>query len=292
MPEDTTSPLVMSGITAALSPKLCDSSSRREISAALKTLSTLPSSCWIGTSSGSSARMRKTSGGPFWNPPTALPIPNATGPYCASWEARGRITHLRSQSPSMEIPTQPRRRSHKPSTGNSPPAQPNKIGPSEVSWGTSTTEWIPRTGRSTRGASQRPLMKAGSSTAQGPDGLTMLHLRHFRRTIWKKSVIIPILEAGKPREQSCSEVKILERLILPAIVESLGTRPYQHGFKPMHSTASALLPVSARVVSGFNQRKPPSRTIAITVDISRRRSTPSPTASSSRWSMAPDSAKI
>ena len=80
MPEDTTSPLVMSGITAAFSPNLCDPSSRREISAALKTLSTLPSSCWTGTTSDSSVRIRKTSGGPFWNPPTALPIPNATGP--------------------------------------------------------------------------------------------------------------------------------------------------------------------------------------------------------------------
>ena len=36
-----------------------------------------------------------------------------------------------------------------------------------------------------------------------------------------------------------------------------------------HSTASALLPIYAREVSGFNQRKLPSRTIAIAVDISR-----------------------
>ena len=63
---------------------LCDPSSRREISAALNTLSTLSSSWWTGTSSGLSARMHKTSGGPSWNPP----IPNATAPY--SWEARVR----------------------------------------------------------------------------------------------------------------------------------------------------------------------------------------------------------
>ena len=45
MPVDTTSPVVMSGIKAALSPKLCDPSSRREIRASLTTLSNLPSSC-------------------------------------------------------------------------------------------------------------------------------------------------------------------------------------------------------------------------------------------------------
>ena len=44
---DTISSPVMYGITAALSPMLCDPSSRREISAALMTTSTLPSSCWL-----------------------------------------------------------------------------------------------------------------------------------------------------------------------------------------------------------------------------------------------------
>ena len=69
--EDTTSPAVMLGITAALSPMLCDPPSRREISDAPMTTSTLPSSCWTWTSSGSFARNRKTSGGPSRSPPTA-----------------------------------------------------------------------------------------------------------------------------------------------------------------------------------------------------------------------------
>ena len=133
MSEDTSSPVVMSGIIAALSPKLCDPSSRKEISAALMTLPTLPSSCWTRTSSSSSDRMRKTSGGPCWNPPTALPIPNATGPYCASWEAKGRIPHRTFQSPLIEKNTLSQRRSHEPSTGSSPPTLPIKIGPSEGS---------------------------------------------------------------------------------------------------------------------------------------------------------------
>ena len=138
------------------------------------------------------------------------------------------------------------------------------------------------------------IRKAGSSTAQVPDGPTMIHLRHLGPhglaflvelfnlsvsginipVIWKNSVIIPILKAGKPREQGrsyrpisllCPAVKILERLILASIVEALDTCPSQYGFKPRHSTPSALLPISARVVFGFNQRKPHSRTIAIVV---------------------------
>ena len=66
------------GITAALSPMLCDPLSRREISAALMTPSTLPLSCRTETSRGSFARKRKTTGGPSWSPPTAPPIPSAT----------------------------------------------------------------------------------------------------------------------------------------------------------------------------------------------------------------------
>ena len=58
----------------------------------------------------------------------------------------------------------------------------------------------------------------------------------------------------------CPAVKILEWLLLPSIVEALGTRSSYHSFKPRHSTASALLPISARVVSGLNKCKNPSRT--------------------------------
>ena len=64
-------------------------------------------------------------------------------------------------------------------------------------------------------------------------------------------------------------MKILERLLLPSIVEALGNRPSKHGFKQRPSTVSALFPIPARMVSGSNQRKPPSRTIAIAVDISK-----------------------
>ena len=109
------------------------------------------------------------------------------------------------------------------------------------------------------------IMKEGSSTAQGPDGLSVLHLRHLGEhglafltelfyllvagvgipAIWKNSVIILILKARKLLSPT---VKILERLLLPTIVGALGTRFSQHGFKPRHPTTSTLLPISDRVI--------------------------------------------
>ena len=110
-PKDTTSSVVIWEITAALSPILCDPSSRKEISAAPLTSSTLPSSCWTMTSSGSSARKHKTSGGLSWSPLTAPPIPNATGLFCSSYVARVRVTtkhhlnHLRGKTHSSSKAT-------------------------------------------------------------------------------------------------------------------------------------------------------------------------------------------
>ena len=49
----------------------------------------------------------------------------------------------------------------------------------------------------------------------------------------------------------------------------LGSCPSQHDFKLRHSTTSALLSISSRVVSGYNQWETPSRTIAIEVGISK-----------------------
>ena len=81
---DTISPAVMLGITAALSLMLWDTSSRREISAALMTPSTLPSCCWTETSSVTFAGKHKTSGRPSWSPLTTPPIPSTTGLFCVS----------------------------------------------------------------------------------------------------------------------------------------------------------------------------------------------------------------
>ena len=41
----------------------------------------------------------------------------------------------------------------------------------------------------------------------------------------------------------------------------------QHGFRPGHSTTSALLHLTSDVATGLNQRKPPHQTICVAVDL-------------------------
>ena len=64
--------------------------------------------------------------------------------------------------------------------------------------------------------------------------------------------------------------------------------PFQHGFKSSHTSTSALLLISARVVSGINQRMPPSRMITIAWPC-QSSSIRSLAAFLLRWSTAPDS---
>ena len=44
---------------------------------------------------------------------------------------------------------------------------------------------------------------------------------------------------------------------------------HQHGFRQHRSTTTALLPITQQVVNGFNQRKPPLRTVALAIDFSK-----------------------
>jgi hypothetical protein len=64
-------------------------------------------------------------------------------------------------------------------------------------------------------------------------------------------------------------VKILERLLLPLICAGLPISRTQHGFSTGRSTTTALLPLVTRVANGFNENKPPSRTAAAILDISK-----------------------
>ena len=142
------------------------------------------------------------------------------------------------------------------------------------------------------------IKQAKSSSAAGPDDVTMLHLKHFggkaikflthifnlsvqkaeMPAIWKQAVILPVPKPGKPAEISTSyrpisllapASKILERCLLPYFKDSLKFAPSQHGFRSGHSTTTALLPLVQRIASGFNQRKPPLRTATVAIDISK-----------------------
>ena len=66
----------------------------------------------------------------------------------------------------------------------------------------------------------------------------------------------------------CPAAKVLESLILPTINKYLQAAPDQHCFRSDHSTTSALLQMTTDIAMGFNQRKPPDRTICVAVGLS------------------------
>ena len=143
----------------------------------------------------------------------------------------------------------------------------------------------------------RAIRNSGNSRAAGPDGLTIIHLKHIGPlathylthlynlsynhanipSIWKSAIVIPIPKPGKPAGLGpnyrpisllCPAVKVLERLLLPEL-NSLPLSPTQHGFRPTRSTTTALLPLTHQVVTGFNQPRPPLRTVAVSIDLSK-----------------------
>ena len=94
--------------------------------------------------------------------------------------------------------------------------------------------------------------------------------------IWKSSLIIPIPKPGKDTSQRssyrpisllCPAAKVLESMILPTINKYLQPAPDQHGFIQEHSTTSSMLQLTTDIAMGFNQRKPPDRTVCVAVDL-------------------------
>ena len=59
----------------------------------------------------------------------------------------------------------------------------------------------------------------------------------------------------------------MEALILTIVNTHLLPASDQHGFRTGHSTTSALLQLTSYVATGFNQRKPPHRTVCVAVDL-------------------------
>ena len=144
---------------------------------------------------------------------------------------------------------------------------------------------------------RRAIKSCRNSKAFGPDKLSIFHLKNLGpraieyitalfnlsittcqiQEIWKSSLIIPIPKPGKdtsvgtsyrPISLLCPAAKVLESLILPTINKYLQPAPDQHGFRPDHSTTSALMQMTTDIATGFNQRKPPDQTICVAVDLS------------------------
>ena len=135
-----------------------------------------------------------------------------------------------------------------------------------------------------------------NSRAYGPDSLSIFHLKNLGPlaiehltalyndslkscrlpSIWKTSLVIPIPKPGKDSSQGtsyrpisllCPAAKVLEALILPTINKFLSPAKDQHGFRPRHSTTSALLQLTTDIETGFNQQKPPHRTVCAAIDL-------------------------
>ena len=134
-----------------------------------------------------------------------------------------------------------------------------------------------------------------NSKAFGPDKLSIFHLKHLGPraieyittlfnlsattcwipAIWKSSLIIPIPKPDKDTSQAtyyrpisliCPAAKVLESLFLPTINNYLIPAQEQRGFRREHPITSALLQLTTDVTDGFNQRKPPDRTVCVAVD--------------------------
>ena len=132
---------------------------------------------------------------------------------------------------------------------------------------------------------RREIKSCRNSKAFGPDKLSIFHLKHLgprdieyisalfnlsvatcqNPAIWKSSLIIPIPKPGKETSVGtsyrhisllCPAAKVLKSLILPTINKYIQPAPDQHGFRPDHSTTSALLQMTRDIAMGLNQRKP------------------------------------
>jgi hypothetical protein len=139
---------------------------------------------------------------------------------------------------------------------------------------------------------KRAIEQSSNSSAAGPDGLTMLHLKNLGKrgisyltelfnlsvanadipAVSKKAVIIPIPKPGKAAGVSTSYrpisllspcVKVLERLLLPYLTASVPSSPTQHNYKAFHSTVTVLLPIVTNIAIGLNRDKPASRTALV-----------------------------
>ena len=136
-----------------------------------------------------------------------------------------------------------------------------------------------------------------NNKAFGPDKLSFFHLKHLGPraieyittlfnlsvttchipAIWKSSLIIPILKPGKDTFQGtsyrsislpCPAAKVLESLLLPTINTYFFPSQDQHGFRRETRPTLALLQLTTDIAMGFNQRKPPDRTVCVAVDLS------------------------
>jgi hypothetical protein len=137
-----------------------------------------------------------------------------------------------------------------------------------------------------------------NNNSTGPDNINIKHLKHLGPIaidyltcifnlsvneniipqIWKLSKIIPILKPCKDPNNSSSYrpisllsplIKTLEKVLLTLISTEVPNTEHQHGFKKKHSTSTALHNITDTIIKGFNDKRPPKRTILVSLDMSK-----------------------
>ena len=71
----------------------------------------------------------------------------------------------------------------------------------------------------------------------------------------------------RPISLLCRAAKTLEKLLLPKILTHIPFHPAQHGFRPRHSTCTALLTITADIATGFSRKKSADRTVLVALDL-------------------------
>jgi len=141
---------------------------------------------------------------------------------------------------------------------------------------------------------QNAINAISSSSAQGPDNIANIHLRHlgpnavsaitniFNASIstatipdlWKKAFLKP----NKPPQHPSSYrpismlspiSKLLKKLVKLKIEPFLSQAEHQHGFRPKLSTTTALSAIADKIATGYNLEKPPARTVLLSLDLNK-----------------------
>nr|pir hypothetical protein C31C9.5 - Caenorhabditis elegans [Caenorhabditis elegans] len=93
---------------------------------------------------------------------------------------------------------------------------------------------------------------------------------------WKKAnaIMIPkpkkdpaIASSYRPISLLSPIAKLLEKAILKRIKNSIESPAHQHGFKPEHSTTTAVIQVTNDIIGGLNMKNPPERAIMACLDL-------------------------
>ena len=95
-------------------------------------------------------------------------------------------------------------------------------------------------------------------------------------SIWQKSRVIPLFQAGKSPKEAKSYrsvsllspmIKLMETSLLPTVMNGVVNAEHQHGFRKGRSTTTSLCEVDQHIRSGLNKKPPINRNIMVALDL-------------------------